>query len=100
MLLFHGDEDINVRIAQSEKMNRALKKADKEVTFIKYDEVEHSLGRNAVRIDMLDRMVAEGFLRQEQRDMLEVSADPEELLEKLGQAQHPTVDKWIDKDAV
>ena len=55
-LLFHGDEDINVRIAQSEKMNRALKKADKEVTFIKYDEVEHSLGRNAVRIDMLDRM--------------------------------------------
>ena len=55
-LLFHGDEDIHVRIKQSEKMNKALKKADKEVTFIEYEEVAHSLFRNAVRIDMLDRM--------------------------------------------
>ena len=55
-LLFHGEEDINVRIKQSKKMNKALKKADKEVTFIEYEEVEHSLLRNAVRIDMLDRM--------------------------------------------
>ena len=55
-LLFHGDEDINVRIAQSKKMTGALKKAGKEVKFIRYDEVEHGLRRNAVRIDMLDRM--------------------------------------------
>ena len=55
-LLFHGEEDINVRIKQSKKMNKALKKADKEVTFIEYEEVEHSLLRNAIRIDMLDRM--------------------------------------------
>ena len=55
-LLFHGDEDMNVEIAHSEKMNKALKKAGKEVTFIEYEEVEHSLRRNAVRIDMLDRM--------------------------------------------
>ena len=26
------------------------------MTFIEYEEVEHSLRRNAVRIDMLDRM--------------------------------------------
>ena len=37
-------------------MNKALKKAGKEVTFIRYDEVEHGLRRNAVRIDMLGRM--------------------------------------------
>ena len=55
-LLFHGDEDINVRLAQSKKMHKALKRAGKEVTFIEYEEVEHSLRRNAVRIDMLERI--------------------------------------------
>ncbi|MEE3326816.1 MAG: S9 family peptidase [Myxococcota bacterium] len=55
-LLFHGDEDINVRLTQSEKMHKALKKAGKEVTFIEYEEVEHSLRRNTIRIDMLSRM--------------------------------------------
>ena len=55
-LLFHGDEDINVRLAQSKKMHKALKRAGKDVTFIEYEEVEHSLRRNAVRIDMLERI--------------------------------------------
>ena len=46
-------------------------------------------------IDMLDRMVTEGFLRREQRDMLQVSDQPEQLLDLLAKAQKPGVDKWI-----
>ncbi len=46
-------------------------------------------------VDMLDRMVTEGFLRREQRDMLQVSDRPEELLDLLAKAQKPGVDKWI-----
>jgi dipeptidyl aminopeptidase/acylaminoacyl peptidase len=58
VLLFHGDEDVNVSIEHSEKMERALKKADKSVEFIEYEEVEHSLRRNQPRIDMLRRIGA------------------------------------------
>ena len=46
-------------------------------------------------VQMLDRMVDEGFLRAEQRDMLKVDEDPSTLLEQLTAAQKPDVDKWI-----
>lgn len=46
-------------------------------------------------VTMLDRMVTEGFLRREQRDILQVSSDPVELLELLTQARNPDVDKWV-----
>lgn len=58
VLLFHGDEDINVRIEHSKKMAKQLRKKKKEVEFIEYEEVEHSIRRNRYRIDMLDRIGA------------------------------------------
>jgi dienelactone hydrolase len=55
VLLFHGDEDINVDIRHSEEMESALRRNGKQVEFIEYENVEHSLLRSAPRIDMLDR---------------------------------------------
>jgi dipeptidyl aminopeptidase/acylaminoacyl peptidase len=56
VLLFHGDDDVNVRIHHSEKMAKALKRAKKPVEYIEYEDVEHSIRRNDYRIDMLDRI--------------------------------------------
>jgi dipeptidyl aminopeptidase/acylaminoacyl peptidase len=56
VLLFHGDEDVNVRIHHSQKMAKALKRAKKSVEFIEYEDVEHSIRRNGYRVDMLDRI--------------------------------------------
>jgi len=44
---------------------------------------------------MLDRAVAEGFMRAEHRDMLVLHAQPAALLDALTQWQPPGVDKWI-----
>ena len=46
-------------------------------------------------VTMLDRMVDEGFLRREQRDILQVAAEPDELLSRLAAARNPRVGKWI-----
>jgi dipeptidyl aminopeptidase/acylaminoacyl peptidase len=56
VLLFHGDQDINVSIKHSKKMAKALKRAKKSVEYIKYEDVEHSILRNGYRVDMLDRI--------------------------------------------
>ncbi len=56
VLLFHGDEDINVRVHHSRKMAKALKRAKKPVDYIEYADVEHSIHRNGYRIDMLDKI--------------------------------------------
>jgi len=58
ILLFHGDEDINVSVDHSRKMAKALKRAKKSVEYIEYEEVEHQIARNEYRIDMLDRIGA------------------------------------------
>jgi dipeptidyl aminopeptidase/acylaminoacyl peptidase len=58
VLLFHGEEDINVRIRHSEKMAKALRKKKKSVEFIEYPEVEHGIRRSDYRIDMLSRIGA------------------------------------------
>jgi len=42
----------------------------------------------------LDHAVQEGFIRQAYRDMLRVSADPEQLLEQLSAYAAPTIRKW------
>lgn len=44
---------------------------------------------------MLDHMVAEGFLKPEYRDALQIDADPETLLKRLGTAPTPGP-KWAD----
>jgi len=56
VLLFHGDRDINVPVDHSKKMAKALKRKKKSVEYIEYEDVEHSIRRNAYRIDMLDRI--------------------------------------------
>ena len=56
VLLFHGDRDINVPVDHSKKMANALKRKKKSVEYIEYEDVEHSIRRNAYRIDMLDRI--------------------------------------------
>jgi dipeptidyl aminopeptidase/acylaminoacyl peptidase len=56
VLLFHGDQDINVPIEHSEKMAKALKGRKESVEFIEYEDVAHSIRRNGYRVDMLDRI--------------------------------------------
>ena len=56
VLLFHGDQDVNVSIDHSKKMAKALKRAKKSVEYIQYEGVEHSIRRNGYRVDMLDRI--------------------------------------------
>jgi dipeptidyl aminopeptidase/acylaminoacyl peptidase len=56
VLLFHGDQDVNVSIDHSKKMASALKSAKKSVVYTEYEDVEHSIRRNGYRIDMLDRI--------------------------------------------
>jgi len=56
VLLFHGDEDVNVPVHHSRKMAKALKRAKKPVDYIEYKDVEHSILRNGYRVDMLDKI--------------------------------------------
>jgi uncharacterized protein (TIGR00730 family) len=46
-------------------------------------------------LSFLDHAVAEGFMKQEHRDMLLVSEDPIELLKRFRTYAAPDVEKWI-----
>ena len=56
VLLFHGDLDINVGIAHSEKMDSALKSAGRKVEFIRYKDLDHQIDDSNARADMLNRI--------------------------------------------
>ncbi len=56
VMLFHGDRDINVPVRHSEKLYKALKKADKNSEFILYKDTSHSIWRDNYRIDMLSKI--------------------------------------------
>jgi len=56
VLLFHGDDDVNVSIEHSVKLAKTLERAEKSVEFIEYEDAEHSIRRNGYRVDMLDRI--------------------------------------------
>jgi len=58
VLLFHGDQDLNVSVEHSRKMAKALERADVPVELTEYEGVEHQIARNAYRIDMLDKIGA------------------------------------------
>jgi uncharacterized protein (TIGR00730 family) len=47
-------------------------------------------------LSFLDHAVSEGFMKQEHREMLLVSEDPEVLLERLRSYVAPKIEKWID----
>lgn len=49
-------------------------------------------------LQMLDKMVAEGFLRQDYRTLIIDAYDIESLLEKMSVYRPPTVEKWIGLD--
>jgi len=47
-------------------------------------------------LSLVSSMVAEGFLKEINRDMLLVYSDIDELLEKMGNYRAPRVPKWIE----
>jgi dipeptidyl aminopeptidase/acylaminoacyl peptidase len=62
VLLFHGDVDLNVPIAQSRKMQDRLKGAGVQSELIVYPGLDHQLDNSFARTDMLKR--SDAFLRQ------------------------------------
>jgi len=44
----------------------------------------------------LDNAVSEGFMRREHREMLLVSKEPEELLDRFGSYSAPKIEKWLN----
>lgn len=57
VLLIHGTEDKRVPINQSEKMNKALKKAKKDVTFIELKGEDHFMSNGPTRLTALEETV-------------------------------------------
>ncbi|MGK6343736.1 TIGR00730 family Rossman fold protein [Chryseobacterium sp. DT-3] len=51
-------------------------------------------------IRLVQTMVDKGFLKQVNRDMLLISGNIDELLEKMKNYQAPTVGKWISKEKI
>ena len=58
VLMFHGDQDINVDIGQSKLMDSALASAGKRHELIVYPGLDHQLDDSTVRADMLARSAA------------------------------------------
>ncbi len=63
VLLFHGDQDANVGVAQSRAMDEALREAGKESRLVIYEGLAHSLVDSNARTDMLTKISA--FLSEE-----------------------------------
>jgi len=49
-------------------------------------------------VQMMDTMVKEGFLKQENKNLLVVDSEPGLLLDKLENYQAPDKKKWLSKD--
>jgi dipeptidyl aminopeptidase/acylaminoacyl peptidase len=62
VLLIHGKDDTVVPYDQSEVMEKALKKAGKQVEFVTLKHEDHWLSRSATRLQMLEATVA--FLKK------------------------------------
>jgi len=60
VLLLHGDEDLVVDIEHSERMDRALRQADKSVSFVTLEGEDHWLSRTNTRMQLLREL--EDFL--------------------------------------
>lgn len=61
VLMFHGDQDLNVAIGESREMDAALRRAGKSSQLVVYPGLDHQLDDSVARTDMLTR--AEVFLR-------------------------------------
>lgn len=62
VLLFHGDMDLNVNVAQSRTMESALKNAGKTARYFEYEGLDHGLPDSEIRTEMLNEI--DGFLDQ------------------------------------
>ena len=51
-------------------------------------------------VELMQHMVDTGFLKEINKNMLLVSNDIDELLEKMNSYSAPSVGKWISKDAI
>ena len=60
VLMFHGDKDLNVGVAESVAMDSALRAKAKRSELIRYPDLDHQLDDTNARIDMLSR--ADRFL--------------------------------------
>src|SRR6185295_12480435 len=58
VLMFHGTRDTNVGIAQSQRMDAALRAAGKRSELIVFDGLEHDLADSEARVRMLSRIDA------------------------------------------
>ncbi|MES2442200.1 MAG: S9 family peptidase [Pseudomonadota bacterium] len=61
VLLFHGDHDVNVGIAESRVMASRLREAHKRVELVEFPDLDHQLHDSQARAGMLDK--ADTFLR-------------------------------------
>jgi len=61
VLMFHGDHDRTVSIAESHMMASRMKDAGKQVELVEFHNLDHQLEDSTVRAEMLDKM--DGFLR-------------------------------------
>ncbi|MDT8760841.1 S9 family peptidase [Sphingomonas psychrotolerans] len=61
VLLFHGDQDLNVGIGESRLMAGKLREAGGSVEFVEFDGLDHQLDDSTARTTMLSR--ADQFLR-------------------------------------
>jgi len=62
ILLFHGKDDIVVEMEQTDIMHEALKRAKKDVRYVKLEEEDHWFSRSATRRKMLEETVS--FIEQ------------------------------------
>jgi dipeptidyl aminopeptidase/acylaminoacyl peptidase len=62
VLMFHGDQDVNVGVGQSRLMQSRLKAAGGKVDLVVYPGLDHQLDDSVARAQMLDR--ADLFLRE------------------------------------
>lgn len=61
VLIFHGDHDLNVGVAESRAMDAALRKAGKRSTLVVFPGLDHQLDDSEARTKMLDQ--SDAFLR-------------------------------------
>ena len=53
VLMFHGEQDLNVALSDSQDMDKALRAAGKQSRLVTYPGLDHHLLDSAVRADLL-----------------------------------------------
>jgi dipeptidyl aminopeptidase/acylaminoacyl peptidase len=58
VMMFQGDQDLNVNVEQSQQMDAKLRAAGKSSELTVYEGVDHQLDDSNVRAQMLDKIAA------------------------------------------